>query len=66
MVQHNVLIEYIPQGMFVKVCAVDAMTGEEVSIVGDARQSREHLAQIAARKLRYVQQKKSPAKGAGD
>tara|TARA_Y100000588_G_scaffold341867_1_gene386212 strand:+ start:402 stop:716 length:315 start_codon:yes stop_codon:yes gene_type:complete len=52
------LIEYIPSGAYVKVCAVDPVTREEVSIVGDARSGAKRLSQEAVRKLEYVLRRK--------
>ena len=52
------LIEYIPSGAYVKVCAVDPVTREEVSIVGDARSGAKRLSMEAVRKLEYVLRRK--------
>lgn len=52
------IIEFIGQGRYVKVSAIDPRTGTEVSIVGDAERSEEELQQVALRKLRYVLEKK--------
>lgn len=41
-------------GNYVKVCAFDAETLTEVSIVGDPAASVERLKQTALRKLEYV------------
>ena len=50
----EVYIEFIQQGRYVKVTAVDADTGTEASIVGDASTPQKQLEQLAAQKLRYV------------
>lgn len=50
----QVLFEFIPQGRYVKVCAVDPVSKIEVSIVGDANASPTTLKQLAKRKLEYV------------
>lgn len=52
------LIEFIPQGAYVKVCAVDPVSAEEVSIVGDATAGSTTLAKAAVKKLEYVIEKK--------
>ena len=50
----EVYIEFIPQGAYVKVSAICAQTGFEVSIVGDAKASQKELEALAVRKLNYV------------
>jgi hypothetical protein len=45
------LIEFTPIGAFVKVSAVDPLTGLEVSITGPASAASADLAQLAVRKL---------------
>ena len=55
----EVLFEFIAQGTFVKVTAIDAATGDEVSIVGPVNSPRATLEAAALRKLRYVQEKRS-------
>ena len=54
----DILIEFVIQGNFVKVTAIDAVTGAEGSIVGPANAPREALSQAAVRKLKYVMEKK--------
>ncbi len=54
----DILIEFVIQGNFVKVTAIDAATGTEGSIVGPANAPREALSQAAVRKLKYVIEKK--------
>lgn len=54
----EIFIEFIVQGTFVKVTAIDGKTGEEVSIVGPANAPRATLAETAKRKLDYVLKKK--------
>ena len=53
------IIEFIPQGRFVKVTAVDPTTGTEAVIVGDVRESREVLSKNAVNKLIYLLNKAS-------
>jgi hypothetical protein len=48
----GVYFEFTAVGASVKVCAIDAATGIEVSIVGPARASRADLRQLALQKLR--------------
>ena len=48
------LIEFIGQGNFVKVCAVDPLSYREVAIVGDAKVGRYELSCQAVRKLENV------------
>lgn len=48
------LIEFAPVGNCVKVSAIDPQTLTEVSIVGPATASREHLTKTAVKKLYYV------------
>ncbi|WP_420724150.1 MULTISPECIES: DUF6898 family protein [unclassified Hwanghaeella] len=45
------LIEFVPQGRYVKVCAVDPVTYIEVSIVGDITAGEHILSVQALRKL---------------
>ena len=52
--RNEILIEFIQQGGYIKVSAVDAKTGLEVSIVGDPKQSQQALEAAAVRKLHYV------------
>jgi hypothetical protein len=55
----EILIEFIVQGNVVKATAIDAASGIEASIVGPANAAREALSQAAARKLKYVMEKKN-------
>lgn len=55
-------LEFIPQGRFVKVTAIDPASGIEASIVGDARTPQAQLSRLAVQKLRYVMQKKADEK----
>lgn len=52
-------IEFIPQGAYVKVSAIDPRTGTEASIVGNARSSQAELTRLAKRKLDYVLKKRA-------
>ncbi len=55
----EIFIEFVVQGIVVKATAIDSATGIEVSIVGPANAGRDVLAQAAARKLKYVLEKKA-------
>jgi hypothetical protein len=50
----GVIIEFVPQGRFVKVSAMHPPTLTEVSIVGDAARGEAALKRAALQKLRYV------------
>jgi hypothetical protein len=54
----EVLFEFRKVGNAVKVSAVDAATGTEVSIVGDARAPQAQLKALALKKLDFVMSKK--------
>ena len=54
----EVLFEFVVQGNFVKVMAVDPVTGTEVSIVGDSRASQSTLEKVATKKLVMVLKRK--------
>jgi len=54
------LIEFVSQGDYVKVSAVDPVTKIEVSIVGDPAAGEEVLKRIAVKKLEYVLSKRKP------
>lgn len=48
------IVEFYSVGGSVKVTAVDPVSLREVSIVGSPRVSRQELATLAVRKLKYV------------
>jgi predicted metal-dependent hydrolase len=52
--QNDIIIEFINIGNAVKVTAVCAVSGKEVSIVGNPKASKRELETIAIRKLKYV------------
>ncbi len=54
----DLYVEFIVQGTFVKVTAIDPRSGDEASVMGPSGASRAALSAAAIRKLRYVQQKK--------
>lgn len=49
--RNSYIIEFIAQGRYVKVTAIDPQTGLEVSIVGDVRENKEILKKHAVNKL---------------
>ena len=57
--QGEILFEFVVQGKVVKATAIDPSSGREASIVGPATAGRDALAQAAARKLKYVMDRKS-------
>ena len=54
------LIEYVKVGAYVKVMAVDPVSYEEVSIVGDPKTPSDTLAREAVKKLEFVLNRKNP------
>jgi hypothetical protein len=54
----GVIFEFLPKGRYVKVSAVDAASGIEASIVGDASAPQERLEALALQKLDWVMGKK--------
>ena len=53
----EVLFEFVTQGNYVKVVAVDPVTNTEITLVGDRRAGRSSLENAAIKKLIYVIQK---------
>lgn len=53
------IIEFIYQGRYVKVTAVDPHTGIEATIVGDPQARKETLENLAIKKLNYILTKPS-------
>ncbi|WP_417451707.1 DUF6898 family protein [Kordiimonas sp.] len=58
----RIIIEFIPVGNSVKVCAICEDTGFEVSIVGDRRASQKELEAVAVRKLKFMMAKQDEAR----
>jgi hypothetical protein len=57
MAQENlseVLFEFVQQGRFVRVTAMDPVSKAEAVVVGDAASSPEMLKRVAVNKLRFV------------
>lgn len=57
MTDREILFEIQPFGNVLRVIAVDAATGIEVTIVGDPRMNTRDLQALARRKLDYVMAK---------
>ena len=55
----EVIIEFLPCGAYVKVSAIDAATGCEVSIVGDPLRGEAALEDLAVQKLDYVMKRRA-------
>jgi hypothetical protein len=53
------IVEFVSQGRYVKVTAVDPVSGLEATIVGDARENPKILERHALKKLDYLMQKGS-------
>lgn len=53
------ILEFIPQGRYVKVTAVDPVTGTEAVIVGDAKESELVLTRTAVKKLEFILNKQN-------
>ena len=51
------LLEFIRQGAYVRIAALDPVTGTEVITVGDAKRSKKELTRVAVRKLEFVLRK---------
>jgi hypothetical protein len=52
--RREVIFEFVRVGQAVKVSAIDAASGTEVSIVGDPTVGEAALKRLAQRKLEYV------------
>ena len=53
-VLNEVLFEFIPQGNYIKVIAVDPISNTEIVLVGDRRSGKQMLERAAVQKLQYV------------
>ncbi len=51
---NEVLFEFVQQGRFVRVTAMDPVSRAEAVVVGDAASSPEQLKRVALNKLRFV------------
>ena len=63
MAEREVLYELRQIGNFVKVSAIDCLTGLEVSIVGDVKAGQVMLKRTALKKLEYVMAKQARERG---
>lgn len=61
--EREILFEFHRVGAFLKVTAIDAETGREVSVSGPATGSRELLTRTAASKLRWVMEREAGGGG---
>ena len=61
----EVIIEFLPCGAYVKVSAIDAATGCEVSIVGDPLRGEAALEDLAVQKLDYVMKRRAGGTAGG-
>ena len=57
----QILLEFLVQGAFVKVTAIDPASGLEACITGPAAAPRATLEAAVMRKLNYVRQKQKGA-----
>ena len=57
----EVLFEFQRVGSYLRVTAIDAQTGVEVTVAGPATGSQELLKRTAINKLRFVQNKEAKA-----
>jgi hypothetical protein len=55
----EILVEFVIQGNFAKVTAIDPATGLEAAITGPANAPRMALVEAAKRKLDYLRKKTS-------
>ncbi len=61
----EVILEFIVQGSYVKVSAVDPVSGTEVSIVGDRKAEQSYLESVATKKLAMVMKKNAQVRWHG-
>ena len=59
--ESEVLLEFVIQGRYVRVSAIDPVSGTEVTVVGSAKATEAALTRIAVAKLRYVIDKAAAA-----
>ncbi|MBR9970542.1 DUF6898 family protein [Magnetospirillum sulfuroxidans] len=58
MAGREVYFEFRRVGNYVRVTAIDSLTGTEITVAGDAKAGEAMLKQTALRKLEYVLAKK--------
>ena len=61
----EVILEFIVYGSYVKVSAVDPISGTEVSIVGDRKAEQSYLESVATKKLAMVMKKNAQVRRHG-
>lgn len=59
MVSNEVYIETMRVGNYLKITAIDAVSGKEVVFMAAHDASRKSIEELAIKKLRYVENKKS-------
>lgn len=59
MAGREVYFEFRRVGNYVRVSAIDSLTGIEVTVAGDPKAGEAHLKQTALRKLQFVLNKRS-------
>jgi hypothetical protein len=57
------LLEFVRQGAYVRIAAIDPVSGVEVVTVGDASRRKSELTRVAVQKLEYVLKKKADEAG---
>ena len=55
---NDIYVEFVAQGVFVKVTAIDSRTGVEASVMGPTGAPSSTLADAAVRKLNFVLKKR--------
>ena len=56
-------MEFVRQGAYVRIAAIDPVSGVEVVTVGDASCPKSELTRVAVQKLEYVLKKKADEAG---
>lgn len=56
-------MEFVRQGAYVRIAAIDPVSGVEVVTVGDASRRKSELTRVAVQKLEYVLKKKADEAG---
>ncbi len=59
--ESEVLLEFVTQGRYVRVSAIDPVSGTEVTVVGSAKATEAFLTRTAVAKLRWVLDKQAAA-----
>jgi len=56
--KREIYVEIVVQGAYAKATAIDSVMGKEASIVGPANATRTQLSEAAARKLKFLLEKR--------